>query len=424
MSDEFTISSTISLLIPSFSEKYIEKKTVTFYNIDVVNNYSRQKWQLEKRYSEFEVLHASLLKLFTNVPKIPSKSLFKVSSYEALTKRRLQLEQFLQECVQRKDIVSNENFKDFLELDKHSPELSYNTPVKISEYVDLPLGVRDFVYLKYEGVLFLVCSDMNIASRIDSYVTNVNLPWEKKTDAHISVGAVFAYKVSSDPKNAYQFDKVWAKSYPIQTGVVVWDADSFTVAVGLDNGKIVFYKVNPESNFLQYEELCEVKPHKDRVMGIAFDHKTGYIYSCSSDKKFIVSEINYQESVTEVTLGSHGFTNLVFEKKNERIFLTNEVGVVFVYSTANFPPTLVNSVQTSSKSAIRGLHIDFKKFYIFTSSIEGKICLLDLGLPGKERFIKEITTFGGTAQVNKYNFIPLVEGSEVYFLNESNHHRG
>ena len=32
-------------------------------------------------------------------------------------------------------------------------------------------------------------------------------------------------------------------------------------------------------------------------MGVCFDAKSGYIYSCSSDKKFIVSEINYQESV-------------------------------------------------------------------------------------------------------------------------------
>jgi WD40 repeat protein len=173
----------------------------------------------------------------------------------------------------------------------------------------------------------------------------------------------------------------------------------------LDDGKIFFYKVAPDSNFLQYDELCELKPHSDRVMGIAFDSKTGYIYSCSSDKKFIISEINYQENVTEVTTGSHGFTNLVYDRKNERIFLTNDVGVVSVYSVSTFPPTLLSSIQTSNKTSIRGLSIDYKKFYIFTGTMGGKISLLELGPPGKERFLKEVTSFGGNLKIRvlKYN---------------------
>ena len=41
---------------------------------------------------------------------------------------------------------------------------------------------------------------MNIASRVDVYITNINLPWEKKTGQHISVGAVFAFKAIEDKK--------------------------------------------------------------------------------------------------------------------------------------------------------------------------------------------------------------------------------
>lgn len=76
-------------------------------------------------------------------------------------------------------------------------------------------------------------------------------------------------------------------------------------------------------------------------MGLALDPKTGYIYSCGSDKKFVYSEINFQESISgkfwylylEITTGTHGFTNLVYDKKNERIFLTNEIGIFYAYST-------------------------------------------------------------------------------------------
>lgn len=152
-------------------------------------------------------------------------------------------------------------------------------------------------------------------------------------------------------------------------------------------------------------------------MGIAFDSKTGYIYSCSSDKKFIISEINYQESVTEVATGSHGFTNLVYDRKNERIFLSNEVGVVSVYSVSTFPPTLLSSVQTNSRSSIRGISVDYKKYYIFTGSMGGQISLIDLGPPGKERFMREVTAFGGNVKIRALKYNPsaneVITGDEA-----------
>jgi len=68
-------------------------------------------------------------------------------------------------------------------------------------------------------------------------------------------------------------------------------------------------------------------------MGIAMEPKTGYIYTCGSDKKLKVSEVNYQEAIAEVTVSNYGCTNLVYDRKNHRIFVTNEVGSVFVYYT-------------------------------------------------------------------------------------------
>ncbi len=217
--DMNVITSTLTVNIPTFSERYTEKKNVTFFNIEVYNNYSRVKWGLEKRYSSFEELRDQLVKLLSNVPSLPGKSFFKITSYDGLNKRKLSLEQFLKDCVGRKDIMTNESFRDFIEIDKHSPELTTNGPDKISEFSGLPLGVRDFIYLKNDNIMFLACADMNIASRIDAYITNVNLPWEKKTDAHISVGATFAYKVMIDSNGEYFFEKMWAKSFPKQVNI-------------------------------------------------------------------------------------------------------------------------------------------------------------------------------------------------------------
>ena len=81
-------------------------------------------------------------------------------------------------------------------------------PVKIAEINDLPLGARDFHYVEHTGTLYVAVSEMKIASRLDSYITNVSrlscltliqftMPWEKKekVETFATVGAVIVYKV-------------------------------------------------------------------------------------------------------------------------------------------------------------------------------------------------------------------------------------
>lgn len=69
---------------------------------------------------------------------------------------------------------TNSHFREFLELDTQLPETVVNTPVKIAECSELNLGGRDFIYLKEESLMFVAMSDMNITSRLDSYLTNVH----------------------------------------------------------------------------------------------------------------------------------------------------------------------------------------------------------------------------------------------------------
>ena len=403
------ISSTLEITIPEFNEKYINGKTVTFYLINITDNYSKEKWTLEKRYSEIDNLYKSLIKILPNIPSIPGKTLFKISDYNQLQQRRIQLENFLKTCSQRKDITTNDSFKTFLELDKHSPQLTFNPPVKIYELTELPLGVRDFIFFEEQKLIFIICCDMNIASRVDAYLSNVNLPWEKKTDAHITVGAVFAFKINenkTDNVKNIKYEKVWAKSFPEQTGVLYFEKKSLSILIGLDMGNIEVYRTNERSNYLKYEEIANKKPHFGRVMGIGYDYERGYIYSCSSDKRFVVSEINF-ENYTTITESLAGYTNLIYDKKNERVFLSNEAGVITIFITKTFPPNLVNAIQTNSYNCIRGLHIDYVKQYIFTATNRGNISVLDLGNVGKEKLIKEISYFGGNLEIRiiRYNSI-------------------
>ena len=54
-----------------------------------------EKYKLEKRFSEFDNLNKNLSKLFNNLPKIPGKTLLKLSKNDDLEKRREGLDLYL-----------------------------------------------------------------------------------------------------------------------------------------------------------------------------------------------------------------------------------------------------------------------------------------------------------------------------------------
>ena len=75
---------------------------------------------------------------------------------------------------------TNPIFRSFLEIDEQIPESVSYQPVKMAEITDMQLGARDFCYVEGKGLLFVAMSEMNIGSRLDSYITNFTMPWEKK----------------------------------------------------------------------------------------------------------------------------------------------------------------------------------------------------------------------------------------------------
>ena len=174
------LTAIIGIIIKSFNEKYIDKKTVTFYEIEVTSHITQKSWNIQRRYNEFKNLHASLSKIFVNLPPIPGISFFKITSEDQLNKRKDDLEKFLRECVQRKDVFLNSEFKQFLELEKNAPEVVANDVTNKYDYKKLPLGVRSFIVVPHREIMCVCCSDMNIISRADSMLSNFSFPWEKK----------------------------------------------------------------------------------------------------------------------------------------------------------------------------------------------------------------------------------------------------
>ena len=77
---------------------------------------------------------------------------------------------------------SSQIFRKFINLDQNFPQSQCFEPQKIAFMHEFQKGVRDFIYLPQYQTCFVALSDMNILSRVDSYFTNMTMPWEKKKD--------------------------------------------------------------------------------------------------------------------------------------------------------------------------------------------------------------------------------------------------
>mmetsp|Transcript_63140 Transcript_63140/g.87230 ORF Transcript_63140/g.87230 Transcript_63140/m.87230 type:complete len:144 (-) Transcript_63140:1257-1688(-) len=135
------------------------------------------------------------------MPTFPAKTYFKLKHDVDIDNRMKELHNYLQEIVNRLDMRASAQFRKFLDFDSKMAESMTFSPIKIAEINDLSLGGRDFVYVPKRNLMFVAMSDMNITSRLDSYITNMSMPWDKKeakakkNDNYSTVGAVALYKV-------------------------------------------------------------------------------------------------------------------------------------------------------------------------------------------------------------------------------------
>ena len=162
-----------------------------------------------------------------------------------------------------------------------------------------------------------------------------------------------------------------------------------------DDGKIYCFKAVPNTHYLQQTQIAEFSYHNDRVMGLAVEPTSLNLDSCSTDKTFYVTNLNNKDGDgILIRYGNSGYTNLELDVTNQRIFLTNESGDLSVYTITTFPPTIIKNLQSSSKSTIRAFDLDNKNNLIYTGNVDGLICIINLGPPGKERLLSEMSSFG------------------------------
>ena len=406
------LTSALSIQIIEYTEKHIDNSPVIFYRIKVTDHFSNNNWIIEKRYNDFVSLQKKLIQNYQDVPKLPGKTFFRVSEFADIKKRKDGLQKFLRTCIERKDILANEDFKIFLELPKNSPELCGNSPDLLGSFT-LPQGVRDIVYLPNESIILLCTAEMSVIERAETTMKNTIINPDEITNP---LGHAYIYSLE-DNKGDFIFREIWRRKFKPRTRCLVYDKDENYMLIGRADGVISIFTLDKKSKYKKVDLIIELKLHMNSVNGIWYDFIQKKLFTLSSDKRFLASDIKSNSNITEISKSNFGYTCLKVDTKYNRFFTANEGGVIDIYSYKKFPPMKISSTGITGNSHIRDIYINPTQLYIYACDSKGKISVIDFsGLNNNSSYCPEISQFGGKISLRQIiydeNKKELITGDE------------
>ena len=389
------LTSTLSAQIIEYTEKHIDNSPVIFYRAKITDHFNNNSWVIERRYNDFVSLYKKLSSNFTDVPKLPGKTLFRVSDFADIKRRKDGLQSFLKECINRKDIFSSEDFKLFVELQKNSPDLCGNNPVKLGSFI-LPQGIRDFSYIQEENILLICTAEMSVIERAESKISDLKNKIGGQEEITNPLGHAYIYYVEEN-NGEFIFREIWRRKFKPRTRCLFYDMVDNYMIIGRDDGIISVFSLDKKSKYKKVDLIIELKNHLNSITGLWYDYQQKKLYTVSTDKRFLVSDITSNSQVTEISKNNFGYTCLKTDLKYNRFFTATEGGTVEIYSLKNFPPNKICSTNITGLSHIRDIYINVNQFYIYACDVKGKISIIEFSSINSQEdaTCSEISQFGG-----------------------------
>jgi hypothetical protein len=91
--------------------------------------------------------------------------------------RKEALEQFVAAVLSRTDTLNSEEARYVFAIDQHLPDKILHTPVLLHTS-SMNYNVVDCI--QFTGGYFFGMAETNLLGKIDSWITNIRLPWEKE----------------------------------------------------------------------------------------------------------------------------------------------------------------------------------------------------------------------------------------------------
>ncbi|CAD8162927.1 unnamed protein product [Paramecium pentaurelia] len=285
-------------------DSYTSEKSVIRYVIAV--ECSNNKWQIYKRYSEFEEIHFKLVELFNELPQFPKKQIFHLNRSEVQF-RMQQLNDYLNQLLDRKEIVNSVIFRDFLILDQYDEFLHpVQTQIRIFN-----MCIKD-IY-ENDHITILLLYDSSILTRMDTYMNNI---LDSKKQSPTSTLVCFK-------QNDFK-QKLFCKEFFKALTCMNFNNTENSFVLGLSSGVVYYYRLD-ENYTIDMEEQFQIAQTK--ISGCVLVERE--IYVITSNFLMIQNTKKIQE-LQEIPIGQHDLNNIVYNSIRNLIVISNNIGEIYI----------------------------------------------------------------------------------------------
>lgn len=358
-------------------------------------------WTVSRRFSEFQELYDSLSFKTSSLPNFPAKKWLFNLNPDFLDGRRIELDLFISQLVTINFVLSLDELSNFLKLKEHGviylcpSDACFDPSFPIVEFVDNEFGYNRFIFNSLDvfsaSLAISVGEDANIASKVDSYVLNFKLPWEKESP-RLPVGCAILWTRNSE--------RLWKatgiRNYECPASAVVCDLVSGGFCfVGLETGIIKRYTITADQTF---QIGKDVSLHNLRVTGLLLDTKRKLLLSASRDKSVILYDFADDVIVSRLTFPDDDSSIMSFEGDlaENRVFLGTTRGLVHIVDFAHGQLHVVG-VLNGHDSVIRALCYEPKASfrYLFSGDFDGIVNIWKVGPRGDEGIARSVGLLKG-----------------------------
>ena len=272
---------------------YEEAGGAVYYNMNFKSGDEDEasQWTICKRFSQFVDLHKNLAAKHADLPNLPGKTLFKLTSKNDLETRMKELNEYLQDLCRKEAMPRDSDFKNFIDLeDNLRNKVNFNKEKLLYSFPETQFGIRDFKIIKDQNILVAVCSEENIRNRVLSYWDNIKIGFLGEDSSYTAVGSLVIFRIiSTEP---WHVEKLWTKNFKSLPTCVYYDPSLSCIAIGLSSGKIRIFEMPHDFNFTKnvLYDTNVINAHSGEINGISIDPNLGYVYSVSKDGTLCVSD--------------------------------------------------------------------------------------------------------------------------------------
>ena len=378
------------------------KENIEFYKINIADNYHKKSWIIEKDSSDFIMLYNKLSLSYCEVPPLPPKNILNLFDAESVNSKKEIYQHFLSICVNRKDLYSTLEFKNFIELKNNSPELFGNEPTLFSSIEFLPESITDIKYMEFNlekiSLLIISTAEMGVKDiKTNEEFLNFINPKHNSNENIVNnsniLGMTMIFQIIKNEGGNYDFIQIWQRKFKTRNTCLYCDKLTKTIFIGREDGFVSVYKMNINQNNIELELNIELKNHFSRIVDIWYEPTRGKMYTISTDRRFVSCDININSKMLEINRSVHNYSKFCIDLEKNRIFTATEGGIIEIFSL-DPNPKKVGKIRVSGAGHITDLFYDKNNSRLFSCDKNGKISIFEIGDIGKEKISLEISQFG------------------------------